>query len=98
MYKDDVISEISKIETDLRAMGVRSVRLFGSVARGQETAFSDVDLALDVDKDGGFSLLNLVAVKDFIASRLGKSVDVVTFPIRRVDLLNEIERDSIRAF
>lgn|SRR5690606_23238676 len=98
MYRDIVISELANMETDLRAMGVRSVRLFGSVARGNETIFSDVDLALDVARENGFSLLNLVAVKDFIAARLGKSVDVVTFPIRRIDLLNEIERDGIRAF
>lgn len=53
MYRDIVISELSNMETDLRAMGVRSVRLFGSVARGNETIFSDVDLALDVARESG---------------------------------------------
>lgn len=83
MDRNLIFSKLIDIENDLRMMGVRKIYIFGSVALGKDTAFSDVDLALDVANENGFSLLNLVAVQQFISENLGKSVDVVTFPIRR---------------
>lgn len=36
-----------------RAYGIKSVRLFGSYARGEANDFSDVDLLIDRGKLGG---------------------------------------------
>jgi len=52
-----------------------NVRVFGSVARGEATDVSDVDIL--VTMDGGASLLDLVAVERELAALLGRRTDVV---------------------
>ncbi|HLA93252.1 MAG TPA: helix-turn-helix domain-containing protein [Actinomycetota bacterium] len=54
----------------------RNVRVFGSVARGEETVTSDVDLL--VDMDAGRSLLDQVRLRRELSDLLGVDVDVVT--------------------
>lgn len=55
--------------------GVRNIRLFGSVARGDDTVGSDVDLLVDLDE--GVSIIDLIALERELAAILGCSVDVV---------------------
>jgi predicted nucleotidyltransferase len=56
--------------------GARRVRVFGSVARGEAGAGSDLDLLIDLEP--GRDLLDLVAIKQDIEDLLGCKVDVVT--------------------
>jgi uncharacterized protein len=55
--------------------GVRNVRVFGSVARGEETAESDVDLLVDLDPGVGMFALGALEVE--LEELLGREVDVV---------------------
>ncbi|OLT54681.1 hypothetical protein BJF88_07865 [Cellulosimicrobium sp. CUA-896] len=55
--------------------GARSVRVFGSVAEGSDTADSDVDLLVDLDE--GVGLFGLGALETELEEILGRSVDVV---------------------
>ncbi|MGW2093351.1 nucleotidyltransferase family protein [Promicromonospora sukumoe] len=55
--------------------GVRNVRVFGSVARGEDTAESDVDLLVDIDPDVG--LFAIGALEAELEELLGREVDVV---------------------
>lgn len=50
--------------------------VFGSYARGDFHADSDLDLLVDVD--AGATLLDLVGLQQFLEDRLGCKVDVVT--------------------
>ncbi len=50
--------------------------LFGSVARGDETASSDVDLLVDFEADS--SLFDLLHLQDELSALLGCPVDVVS--------------------
>jgi uncharacterized protein len=59
----------------LGGRGVRKVRLFGSVARGDESESSDVDLLVDLDD--GVSLVDLIGLKRELSDLLGCGVDVV---------------------
>ena len=56
--------------------GARNVRVFGSVARGQAKQGSDLDLLVQLDP--GYSLLDLIAIKQDLEDLLGCEVDVVT--------------------
>ena len=56
--------------------GATHVRVFGSFARGDNTANSDLDLLIDLKP--GRSLLDIVAIKQDMQDLLGQSVDVVT--------------------
>jgi predicted nucleotidyltransferase len=56
--------------------GIRNVAVFGSVARGDERAGSDVDLLVDVAP--GTTLFDLAQFQDDMEQLLGTTVDVVT--------------------
>lgn len=56
--------------------GARNVRVFGSVARGEASPESDIDLLVDLDP--GRSLLDLGGLWVDLTDLLGTRVDVVT--------------------
>ena len=56
--------------------GASDVRLFGSVARGEEHDDSDIELLLRLE--AGRTLLDLVRLESRLESLLGRPVDVVT--------------------
>lgn len=56
--------------------GARSIRLFGSLARGEARPDSDVDLLIELEP--GRSLLDLIAIKQDLEDILDRSVDVLT--------------------
>jgi uncharacterized protein len=55
--------------------GLRNVRVFGSVARGEDRDGSDIDLLVDVDY--GVGLVAIAGLARELADLLGVSVDVV---------------------
>jgi predicted nucleotidyltransferase/DNA-binding XRE family transcriptional regulator len=71
-----------------RARGVRRIRVFGSLARGEATSGSDVDLLVDLERDR--TLLDLVAFRREAAEILGVRVDIAT-----TDMLKERIRASV---
>jgi uncharacterized protein len=76
--KDEVVAELAALEKPLRQRGLTSLALFGSVVRSTARPDSDIDVLVDVAPDAQFSLIDLVAVKDFLEDKLGRRVDVVT--------------------
>ncbi|HEX8600472.1 MAG TPA: nucleotidyltransferase family protein [Chloroflexia bacterium] len=58
-----------------KSHGVTSVRIFGSVARGIEKP-GDLDLLVQLEP--GYSLFDLIAIKQDLEDLLGCRVDVVT--------------------
>lgn len=57
-----------------RRHGARSVRVYGSVARGQATEKSDLDLLVEWEPDR--SLLDVVGLKQDLEDLLGLTVDI----------------------
>jgi predicted nucleotidyltransferase len=68
--------------------GVRRLRIFGSVARGEERADSDIDLIVDFGRPAGF--LTLVRLERLRSEVFGRPVDLVTEPA-----LDPYIRDSV---
>jgi uncharacterized protein len=56
--------------------GARNVRVFGSMARGEDGDASDIDLLVTLGE--GRSLLDLVGLKQDLEDLIHRSVDVVT--------------------
>ncbi len=71
---------------------VRAMALFGSVARGEATAESDVDILVDVDPSIG---LGMVALGDEIEKLLGRRVDLVSRRAVRPRMLRVIESEKV---
>jgi predicted nucleotidyltransferase len=59
-----------------REHGAVTVRVFGSAARSEAAAGSDLDLLVEMEP--GRSLLDIVAIKQDVEDLLGIPVDVVT--------------------
>jgi uncharacterized protein len=97
MGRDQIIDTLRRHQAELKAMGVATLSLFGSVAREEQGPRSDVDLFFDYD-DPDFSLVELVAVKRRIADILGTDADVMTRKSLRRRLRERIERNAIRVF
>jgi hypothetical protein len=76
--KDEILTALARLEKPLRERGLKSLAVFGSVIRGEARTDSDVDVLVDVEPDVRFSLIDLVALKDFLEDRLNRKVDVVT--------------------
>lgn len=94
----DVERELRALEQELRAKGVTSVSLFGSLARGEAGPESDVDLLLDLGEPARFGLFDLVELKDRLGQRLGRPVDVAFRSRLRPWLAARIEPDLVRVF
>ena len=75
-----------------KEFGVRSMCMFGSMARGEERAESDVDIFVDMPPKA----LKVVALKQYLQTLLGRAVDVIRSHAH-IDpyLTNEINRDGI---
>ena len=89
----EYIDLISAHADELRSQfGIRTLRLFGSVSRGEQREDSDVDICVDMEP----SLYLLVRLKRFLEQLLECTVDVVRMH-RHVNpyLLENIERDGI---
>lgn len=69
-------TERDAIRDRLRAEGAEYVAVFGSYARGEETAGSDVDVLVRFLEPK--SLLELARIERELGQRLGKPVELVT--------------------
>ena len=73
--------------------GVTNVRVFGSVARGQETAHSDIDLLVDLNNDTG--LFALVALRGELERLLEASVELVPAASLKKGLRADVMKDMV---
>ena len=76
MTLDEVQQAVTAHGDELRALGVESLMVFGSVARHEESADSDVDMLVEFSRPTG--LFGLIRLRLFLEERLGCSVDLGT--------------------
>jgi predicted nucleotidyltransferase len=71
---------------------VKTIGVFGSVARNEQTGESDIDLLVEFSKPVGF--VTFMRLENFLSEQLGKQVDLVTSdslkPVIRQDVLSEV--------
>ena len=96
--KHAVRAALAALERPLRARGVASLALFGSVMRGDARPDSDIDVLVDIDPGARFSLVDLVSVKNLLAERLGREVDVVTRDGIEPAIRDSVFADAERVF
>ena len=78
MNRDEIIERLREREADLRAQGVAHAALFGSVARGDDSPDSDIDILVDLDPAIVVTIFDYANVKEFIAGLFDRPVDVVS--------------------
>lgn len=102
MKRDEIIATLRAHEPELRAAGVKSLALFGSVARGEQRDDSDIDVVVQLTEEaarGGFAYFGRIdALSQQLQKILQGPVDVVTEPVRKDKLRRSIEEDRVVAF
>ncbi|WP_069790628.1 nucleotidyltransferase family protein [Cyanobacterium sp. IPPAS B-1200] len=96
MSKLEQILEVKKKQKILAICakyGGYNVRIFGSYARGEATAKSDLDLLMDIEK--GKSLLNRIALKQELEDYLRIKVDVVKPNNLHETIKNQVLEEAI---
>ncbi len=78
MRKQDAIAGLAAQAEAVKAFGATSMYLFGSTARDRAKPDSDIDLFVDYDLNGQFSLVELIGIKLLLESRLQTTIDVTT--------------------
>jgi hypothetical protein len=77
----------------LRRSGARNARVFGSVARGEDTATSDIDFLVELAPDA--TLVDLARVRREISDVLGVPVDVMTSGLLKPAAQDRAEQEAI---
>ena len=93
MQRDTVLAILEQHRTSLKALGIRSLSLFGSVARDQANPNSDVDLLVDLEPPLTFD--RYMDVKFYLEDHLGTRVDLVSWRSLNPQLRDVIEREAI---
>lgn len=94
----EVVRRLRVHRRKIEAAGVERLYLFGSVARGEATASSDVDLFYEPSPDASIGLVELGKLKARIEEILGLKVDLVPGDSFRPQVRTRVERDAIRVF
>ena len=94
MRLQDVKKALAAQEAELKAQGVKSLAVFGSVARGEAGPNSDVDLL--VEFDGSVGLFHFIHVQEFLKDLLGGAeVDLVVRDAIYEELKNDIYGEAV---
>jgi uncharacterized protein len=97
MNRDEAISCLKRHEAELKRLGVDHLYLFGSTARDEAGEDSDIDLFFDYTK-GKLGLFELMDVKEYAASILGRKTDIMTRDSLHKALRKSIEDSAVRVF
>jgi uncharacterized protein len=91
--RQDILSLLKNLKPEIASdYSVKSLGLFGSAARNEQTEQSDIDLLVEFSRPVGF--VTFMRLENFLSGRLGKRVDLVTpdtlKPVIRQDVLAEV--------
>lgn len=99
MTRDEVIARLKSTEGELRALGIGELYLFGSFARDEGSAESDVDLLADpTSSDGGIGFRPYFGAVELIESKLGKRIDLVVRRNLHRIARPTVEREAVKVF
>src|SRR5438270_10355050 len=74
---ENVLETLRAHQSDLRQLGVSHAAVFGSVARGEAGAESDVDVLVELDENRLMGVFEYARLKIYIGELLNSPSDVV---------------------
>jgi predicted nucleotidyltransferase len=92
------IERLRAHEVQLHGFGVAHAAVFGSVARGEDRADSDIDVLVELDRDRAMGIFDYARVKLYINDILEGAGDVVNRRTLKPLLRENILRDAVNVF
>ncbi len=93
--KNRVLARLtSSLSTHPTVYGIEFLTLFGSVSRGENTLYSDIDL-LYTCKPEFDTFNNYLALAEYLESILKRKVDLVSFEYLKPRIRSNIQKDII---
>ena len=90
--KESILSTLGPHTEELRGMGVKRIGLFGSAARGEIHADSDLDFIVELENETFDAYMD---VKEFLEDLFGRAVDLVVEGSIKPRLRPYIEKDVV---
>jgi len=98
MECEQVKAKLLPYVPELTAAGIVHQDVHGSVARGEATPSSDVDLIADFDRAKKLSLLGRIHLENRLTDILGVKVDLSDRRMLRPEVLARAQRESTLVF
>lgn len=96
LKRNDIQSRLNAHKTALEEFKVKSLLLFGSVARNEANAESDVDLLVEFEQTIG--LFTFVRLQRYLETILGCKVDLGTPDSLKAHLRETVLQEAVRVF
>ncbi len=93
MDRDETLELLRLHQPELRRLGVKSLALFGSIARNEGDLESDVDILVDFVRPATFDAY--MDVRFYLEDLLHRKVDLVTPQAIRPSIAPSIRKDLI---
>jgi predicted nucleotidyltransferase len=94
MNRDEALTRLRAHNGDINRFGVKSLGLFGSVARDEAGPDSDLDLIVEFDAPATYD--RYIGLKILLEDLLGCRVDLVTSRAIKPRMRPSVERDTVR--
>jgi predicted nucleotidyltransferase len=98
MNSEQALGVLRQHADELRARGVRRAALFGSLARGEADADSDIDIMIELDPARHMDVFRYAGLKNYINDLFGRPVDVVDREGLKPHVRGPAIADAIYAF
>ena len=98
MDRSTVIAKLREHAPELNAAGILHLGIHGSVARGDGSPSSDVDLIAEFDQARRLSLIGRVHLENRLTDILGVQADLADKAMLRPEVLERAQRESIVVF
>ncbi len=93
MNREAVFAVLREAEPELKSRGVQSLAIFGSVARGDFSQDSDLDILVVFNRPVG--LFDFVRLKHFLEQLTHSRVDMVTPDALRPEMREQILKEAV---
>ncbi len=98
MDRNRILAILRSHAPELQAAGLAHLRLFGSVARGEATPESDIDLMADFAPDTRISLLTFSGFQVRLSDLLGEEVDLSCTDWMKEAIRDRATREAVDVF
>ena len=96
--RDQALNILRFHRAEMEAHGIVHAALFGSLARGDATATSDLDIIIDFAPAFLPRIFQYAGLRELVGGYFSGQADVVARPYLRAELRANVERDAVHAF